>query len=70
MDEWFKRGIEIMSVTIAILMLSLLSGWGFMPTALLLIIGFTAIFVAEWMFTDKSEEVMEKDLKNLSNEIE
>ena len=69
MDEWFRRGIETMMVSIVIMTVAVVGGWEYEIVLMLLILGFVMILAVEWLFTDMSEEEINRDLERISKDV-
>ena len=69
-DEWYNSGVLFMTGILIALLVGVLFGYGVYGIMLLIPFAVMGVFLINWMFTDRSEEAIDKDLEKLRKEIE
>jgi L-asparagine transporter-like permease len=68
-DDWYQYGITFIAGILAAMVLGLVLGYDVYGITLLMPFAIMGVFAINWMFTDRSEEAINKDLEKLRREM-
>jgi hypothetical protein len=67
--EWYQQGLTLMTGIIVAMVIGFILGYDLYGILLLAPFGIMAAFIFSWLFVDRSEDYMNKDLERLQKEI-
>jgi hypothetical protein len=69
-DEWYHYGILFATGILIAMVIGMVLGFDVYGISLIVPFAVIGAWAVDWMFTDRSEEAIEKDLKELEKEID
>lgn len=68
-EEWFQYGILLTTGVLVAMMLGIVLGFDVYGVMLIVPLAVMGVFTINWMFTDRSEEEIDRDLERLRGEM-